>query len=190
MATFLSIFTLSLLISLISLLLSPSHKPPHSIQIQNQTLTLTSNSTISTRNYIVRFVEYKKSQDHRDYLARNLGFEDWKWIERRNPAAKFPTDFGLVSINDEDDDKRKVLIEELEKLELVKDVYVDMSYERGLLGKLKSRERMGAFVDGRKRPGKIFTSMSFGDGESFVAAATTANSRINWSRSLLSQVLS
>lgn len=110
------------------------------------------------------------------------------WIERRNPAAKFPTDFGLVSINDEDDDNRKLLIEELEKLDLVKDVYVDMSYQRSLLGKLKSRERMGAFVDGRKRPGKIFTSMSFGDGESFVAAAITANSSINWSRNLLSQV--
>lgn len=184
MATLLSIFTLSLLISLVSLLLSPSHKPPHSIQIQNQTLTL---SSISTRNYLVRFVEYKKSQDHRDYLTENLGFEHWKWIERRNPAAKFPTDFGLVSIDDEDDDKRKVLIEELERLELVKDVHVDMSYERSLLGKLKTRERMGAFVDGRKRPGKIFTSMSFGDGDSFVAAAMTANSSINWSRNLLSQ---
>lgn len=183
MATFLSIFTLSLLISL--LLFPPPHKPPHLIQNQNQTLTLSSNSTIFSRNYIVRFVEYKKSQDHRDYLAQKLGFEGWKWIERRNPAAKFPTDFGLVSIDDDDDsDKRKFLIEELE---LVKDVYVDMSYERSLLGKLKTRERMGAFVDGRKRPGKIFTSMSFGDGESFVAAATTANSSINWSRNLLSQ---
>ncbi|KAK1365386.1 Membrane-bound transcription factor site-1 protease [Heracleum sosnowskyi] len=189
MATFLSIFTISLLISLISLLLSPSsHKPPHSIL--NQTLTLSSNSPISTRNYIVRFVEYKISQDHKDYLSEHLGFEHWRWIERRNPAAKFPTDFGLVSIDDDDDDndeKRKVLIEELEKLELVKDVYVDMSYERSLLGKLKSRERMGAFVDGRKRPGKIFTSMSFGDAESFSAAATTANSSLNWSRNLLSQ---
>lgn len=123
-------------------------------------------------------------------MDENLGFKQWKWIERRNPAAKFPTDFGLVSIEDDCDGecvRRKELIEELEKLELVKDVYVDMSYERSLLGKLKSRERMGAFVDGRKRPGKIFTSMSFGEGESFVAAATTANTSINWSRNLLSQ---
>lgn len=179
--TTLLIFTISLLILVISLLVSPPKT------IKNETLNLN-----STRNYIVRFVEYKKWEDHRDYLSDNLGLKlQWKWIERRNPAAKYPTDFGLLSIPDDDDSvMKKVLIEKLEKLELVKDVHVDMSYERrSLLGNFKTRERMGAFVDGRKRPGKIFTSMSFGEGDAFVAAATTANASINWSRNLLSQVL-
>ncbi|KAL1808844.1 hypothetical protein DCAR_0728368 [Daucus carota subsp. sativus] len=177
--TTLLIFTISLLILVISLLVSPPKT------IKNETLNLN-----STRNYIVRFVEYKKWEDHRDYLSDNLGLKlQWKWIERRNPAAKYPTDFGLLSIPDDDDSvMKKVLIEKLEKLELVKDVHVDMSYERrSLLGNFKTRERMGAFVDGRKRPGKIFTSMSFGEGDAFVAAATTANASINWSRNLLSQ---
>lgn len=71
------------------------------------------------------------------------------------------------------------LIEEIERLNLVKDVNVDLSYKRALLG--------GAFQDGKKRPGKMFTSMSFNDGEYYQAA--TSNSTINWGRHLLMQVL-
>lgn len=69
------------------------------------------------------------------------------------------------------------LIEEIEKLESVKDVNLDFSYKRELLG---------GFEDGKKRPGKIFTSMSFNEGEYY--AATTSNSTINWGRHLLTQV--
>lgn len=69
------------------------------------------------------------------------------------------------------------LIEEIEKLKLIKDVNLDLSYKRELLG---------AFEDGKKRPGKIFTSMSFHDGEYY--AAMTSNSTINWGRHLLMQV--
>lgn len=60
---------------------------------------------------------------------------------------------------------------------MVKDVSVDSSYKRGLLG--------GAFEDGKKRPGKIFTSMSFNEGEHYTA--TTSNCTINWRRHLLMQ---
>ncbi|MBA0647213.1 hypothetical protein Goklo_015118, partial [Gossypium klotzschianum] len=43
----------------------------------------------------------------------------WEWIERRNVAAKFPTDFGLVSI---EGSVKEALIEEIERLGFVKDV--------------------------------------------------------------------
>lgn len=70
------------------------------------------------------------------------------------------------------------LIEEIERLTLVKDVNVDLSYKRELLG--------GAFVDGEKRPGKIFTSMSFS--ESSYYAAATSNYTINLGRHLMMEV--
>lgn len=77
------------------------------------------------------------------------------------------------------------MIEEFGKLELVKDVWADLSYHRSLLE--KGNGRVGAFVDGKKRPGKIFTSMSFTEGENYVAAATS-NMTLNWKRDLLMQV--
>lgn len=57
---------------------------------------------------------------------------------------------------------------------------MDLSYKRELLAG-------GAFEDAKKRPGKIFTSMSVDDGE-YYAAASTSNSTINWRRHLLMQV--
>lgn len=69
----------------------------------------------------------------------------------------------------------------------MKDVNVDVTYRGDLLGQ-GTRGKDGAFVDGEKRPGKIFTSMSFGDGDEQHYYAATANSTINWGRQLLSQV--
>lgn len=69
------------------------------------------------------------------------------------------------------------VIREIRSLGFVKDVNVDSRYTRGVLG--------GAFVDGKKRPGKIFTSMSFNEEEHYAAA--TSNSTINWGRQLLMQ---
>ncbi|KAL5771223.1 hypothetical protein ACOSP7_015377 [Xanthoceras sorbifolium] len=130
---------------------------------------------VSPNNYIVRFTEYKKADDHLSYLKSGIRSDGWEWIERKNPAAKYPTDFGLISI---DEPLKQTLIEEIERLKLVKDVNVDSSYRRELLE--------GAFKDGKKRPGKIFTSMSFNEGE-YYATATTSNSTINWGRHLLMQ---
>lgn len=104
----------------------------------------------------------------------------WRWIARRNPASAYPTDFGLVSI--EEGPAREGLIGEIGRLGLVKDVSLDMSYGRGLLR--ESGERVGAFVDGMKRPGKIFTSMSFSEGEGEYYTAIS-NSSISWRRHLL-----
>ncbi|XWS17268.1 hypothetical protein CRYUN_Cryun33cG0053100 [Craigia yunnanensis] len=139
---------------------------------RNQTLT---HNQTTRNNYIIRFTDYKPASDHRSYLDSSLRSDGWEWIERRNPAAKFPTDFGLLSIKDS---VKETLIEEIERLSFVKDVNVDSSYNRGLLG--------GAFENEQKRPGKIFTSMSFSE-EKHCHDSGLSNSSINWSRHLLMQ---
>lgn len=159
---------LTVLVSFYLLQFIPSPSPIQTpTQNQNQT-------RISRNNYIVRFREYKTAEDHCSYLKSRITPDGWKWIERKNPASKYPTDFGLISV---EESAKQGLIEEIERLNLVKDVSVDSSYKRGLLG--------GAFEDGKKRPGKIFTSMSFNEGEHYTA--TTSNCTINWRRHLLMQ---
>lgn len=79
------------------------------------------------------------------------------------------------------------MIGEMEGLGLVKDVNVDASYRRGLL-KEEKRDRVGAFVNGEKRPGKIFTKMSFSEGEEEHRTTVMANSSFSWRRELLSEV--
>lgn len=180
-------FNFSFIFLLISISLYRFNNAP-----QSQTTPL-QQPLITRKNYIVRFIQYKKAEGHKAYLEQNAkespyGSCSWEWIDRNNPASKFPTDFGLVAI---DDDAVNSVIRKFETLEIVKDVRVDSSYHlRNLLSGTKNKryERVGAFVDGKKRPGKIFTSMSFSDGEDFVAAATTPNQTIDWKRQLLSHV--
>lgn len=185
-----SFINLSLIVLLISIALFHFKISP-----QNQTLTpkpsprsQEQQPVVTRRNYIVRFIEYKKAELHKEYLEQNTnGSSSWKWIHRNNPASRFPTDFGVVAI---DDESASSVIGEFERLKMVKDVRVDSSYQlRNLLGKNENErsERIGAFSDGKKRPGKIFTSMSFGEGEDNVVAAATSNQTINWERHLLSQ---
>ncbi|KAD6795131.1 hypothetical protein E3N88_06027 [Mikania micrantha] len=179
-----TILNLSIIVLLFSISVIHFNKSP-----QNQTLTLKSSPpskeqqpVASRRNYIVRFNEYKKSEHHKEYLEQNTKGKSnctssWDWINRNNPASRFPTDFGVVSIDDAEADS---LITEFESLGMVKDVTVDSSYQlRNLLGRNeKEHERIGSFFDGKKRPGKIFTSMSFGECEE--------NQTIEWRRELLS----
>ena len=131
-------------------LFDPSSGPSPRLGPKNGTLTL-------SRNYVVRFLEYRKAEDHWAYLEETLGSLDgWRWIERRNPAASFPTDFGVLEIEDL---HRMSLIKELETLGRVKDVFVDSSYSRSLFAEENPND--GTFLECKKRPGKIFTSMSF-----------------------------
>ena len=116
------------------------------------------------------------------YLERNVRSKGWKWIERRNPAAKYPTDFGLVSI---ENSVKESLTDELLHLGLVKDVNLDMSYNGGLLN--EDRDKVGAFMNGKKRPGKIFTTMSFSE-EDKDHYGKSRNSSVKWGRQLLMQV--
>ncbi|KAL5572655.1 hypothetical protein UlMin_022252 [Ulmus minor] len=149
----------------------------------NRTSTLNSTEPqIKRNNYIVRFIEYKKAEAHREYLQSGLRLAGWGWIDRRNPAARFPTDFGLVWI---EESAREGVIREIERLGLVKDVNYDVRYGRGLLREEK-REKVGAFVDGKKRPGKIFTSMSFSESEGEYHTSIS-NLSISWKRELLAE---
>ncbi|KAL0339060.1 UNVERIFIED_CONTAM: Subtilisin-like protease SBT6.1 [Sesamum angustifolium] len=148
---------------------------------RNSTSPVSSPEETAPRNHIIRFFHYKQAQDLREYLEGNVKSNGWKWVERHNPAMKFPTDFALVSIEER---LKEFLVGEFEKLELVKDVSLDVSYQRGVL----EEKAVGAFVDGKKRPGKIFTAMSFGEGENSTGAvANTSGVRISWRRNLMMQ---
>ncbi|KAL2553727.1 Subtilisin-like protease SBT6.1 [Forsythia ovata] len=133
-------------------------------------------------NHIIRFIQYKKAQDHREYLESNVKLKGWEWVERKNPAMKFATDFALVAI---EEFMLELLIGEFGKLELVKDVSLDLSYQRGVLEERNGK--VGAFVDGKKRPGKIFTAMSFDEGENYDAVASTRSTTTSWRRNLMMQ---
>ncbi|GIM13551.1 hypothetical protein Vretimale_16642 [Volvox reticuliferus] len=57
-------------------------------------------SASSASRLVVRFDHYAPADDHRDFLRRLLGPEGpetWSWLPRNNPAARFPTDFGLLA---------------------------------------------------------------------------------------------
>ncbi|CAO2822857.1 unnamed protein product [Amaranthus hypochondriacus] len=139
-----------------------------------------SNSRI---NYIVRFFDYKHADIHRNYLRRSIKSDGWDWIERRNPAAEFPTDFGVVEI---EETVKMGVIEEIEGLSSVKDVSPDFSYTRTLLEE-ETLQRDSEFCNVKKKPGKIFTKMSFeekeeGDGSHW---SVLSNQSISWRRHLL-----
>ncbi|XP_062233545.1 subtilisin-like protease SBT6.1 [Phragmites australis] len=119
--------------------------------------------------YVVRFVEYRRAEEHRDYLEAGLrGAEaPWRWVERRNPAAAFPTDFAVLEIRDE---HRDAVVEAVRALGRVRDVHADATYSRGVLS-----------ADLPPRQGKLFTAMSFegeeeGGGEKDVVCSRKSNS--------------
>lgn len=134
-----------------------------------------------SKNYIVWFYQYREAEDHWNYLQDNLKFKGWQWIERENPAARFPTDFGLVAI---DKSAKELLLEKFIELNIVKDVSLDLSYQRIVLE--EKSEKIGAFANGKKRPGKIFTAMSFSESQNY-AVANTSKLKISWKRHLLMQ---
>lgn len=73
----------------------------------------------------------------------------------------------------------------------MKYVSLDVSYKRGLMMKHERENnninKGGAFVDGNKRPGKIFTKMSFCEAGEEEDTGNRNNS-IKWGRQLLLQV--
>ncbi|CAM6083630.1 unnamed protein product [Calypogeia fissa] len=79
--------------------------------------------------YIVRFNEYRHASVHRQALEQVLGTNGWNWVERRNPAAAFPTDFGLLRIQD---DGREALLSQLAGVSFVRDVSPQMQFTRAL----------------------------------------------------------
>jgi len=147
--------------------------------------TLTPNSSPPPPNYIVAFRHYAAADLHRAYLESALRPEGWRWIPRQNPAAQFPTDFGLVAIEDSG------VVDEIRNLGSVKYVSLDVSYKRGLMTKDQGRnKKVGTFEDGmKKRPGKIFTAMSFCEAEEEDEKNVGNRSgSVKWGRELLMQV--
>ena len=50
--------------------------------------------------FIVRFRDYKMAAEHKQALVADLGEADsWRYVDRNNAAAKFPTDFALLEID-------------------------------------------------------------------------------------------
>lgn len=162
--TIFSIFLLFLALFKTLTLKNPSISPP---------------SPSSPPNYIIGFTQYKPSSHHLSYLQSNLQSKGWQWINRKNPASKYPTDFGVVSVEE------LGVIDEIKKLGLVKYVSLDMSYKRGLLN-----DKVGSFFDGGKKPGKIFTKMSFceADEHGQEQDSVNLNGSVNLRRQLLIQV--
>lgn len=79
------------------------------------------------------------------------------------------------------------VIGEIERLNKVKDVSVDLSYTRSLLEEDKL-ERESGLCDVKKRPGKIFTKMSFEEEEEQGIGghwSSISNQTISWRRHLM-----
>lgn len=82
--------------------------------------------------WIVRFRNYKHAAKHKRLLEEHLGSssELWGWVDRVNPAAKLPTDFGLLTVAASEEGRR--FREHLAGLPEVKDVSPQMRFTRGL----------------------------------------------------------
>ncbi|WVZ15630.1 hypothetical protein V8G54_013196 [Vigna mungo] len=135
-------------------------------------------------NYIIVFRHYAAVDSHRIYLESALRPEGWRWIPRQNPAAQFPTDFGLVAIEDSG------VVDEIRKLGSVKYVSLDMSYKRSLMTKdQRCNKKVGAFENGtEQRRGKIITAMSFCEAEEDEESVGNHSSSVKWGRELMMQV--
>lgn len=59
---------------------------------------------------IVRFQSYKSADTHKADLAAALAQASgaWKWVDRKNAAALYPTDFALLEVADAVSDNIKV----------------------------------------------------------------------------------
>ncbi|OEL31558.1 Subtilisin-like protease SBT6.1 [Dichanthelium oligosanthes] len=127
--------------------------------------------------HVVRFLEYRHAEDHREYLDAGLRgaalAASWRWVERRNPAAAFPTDFVVLEIRDA---HREAVVAAVRALGRVRDVHTDATYSRSVLS-----------APDRPPPGrgKLFTSMSF-EGEEEGGEMGNSSSA-TWGRRLLLQ---
>lgn len=100
--------------------------------------------------WIVRFKKYRMAAEHRAALEAALagasppvGPRAWAWVERRNAAMRFPTDFGLVRVAGDAGPIKAAL----EALPFVKDVHPERRLTRAML----SQEQSGG-GGGRQQP--------------------------------------
>ncbi|KAH9300652.1 hypothetical protein KI387_012235, partial [Taxus chinensis] len=186
------LIAVTVVLTILLLLSPPLDRPAESSRAQNpnppRDRGLKLQDFVKNR-YIVRFKKYRHGREHKLAMEEQLGAKKgWKWIERNNAASAYPTDFGLLELQDD-----RGLIEEIGKLGFVKDVSAEARYSRGLLfdnGEnagdagnyfeaegVEDQGNIGGFGE-KKRPGKIFTSMSY---------EGAGNGSHSWSRQLLFQ---
>jgi hypothetical protein len=141
-------------------------------------------------NYIVRFFDYRHAEVHRSYLEESLQFpaDAWRWIDRSNAAASFATDFGLVEIGKS---HQTAVIDAIQGLDRIRDVHVDSTYKRELFE--VDRDGGDQFRFGsERRPGKLFTRMSFNEdgeeGDKEAVWSVYSNSSLSWKRKLMMEV--
>ncbi|KAJ7567087.1 hypothetical protein O6H91_02G131800 [Diphasiastrum complanatum] len=149
--------------------------------------------------FIVRFKEYKHASQHKRVLEGSLHGGGWRWVDRKNPASIFPTDFALLKIDPKHEDSLK---RQLEELSFVKDVSPQMRFTRTPLadkhkpnsaGDLPYNEEKddlghreaeeGGSLIVKKPPGRLRTRILEVEEESLMSNATL----LNHHRSLLLQ---
>ncbi|UPR03231.1 subtilisin-like serine protease [Chloropicon primus] len=95
------------------------------------------------RRFVVTFRDYKLVGEHRARLTERLNTElnetqrgGWNWVDRKNAAVKYPTDFGVVSVTDES------VLPALRGVDMVKGIFADNKIAgRGLLSTTESDYR-------------------------------------------------
>jgi len=174
---------LPLLLLTLRILPLPSGSPHHSGRVGGE------GKTPPASRHVVRFLEYRRAEEHREYLDAGLRgavtpapAAAWRWVERRNPAAAFPTDFAVLEIRDA---HRDAVVAAVRALGRVRDVHADATYSRSPLS-------ASAGAPDRPRPprrGKLFTAMSFeGEDEGGGEGEAGNSSSATWGRRLLLQV--
>lgn len=118
--------------------------------------------------FIVRFREYKYAFEHKEGLKCVLDEYGWQWVDRVNPAAVLPTDFGLLRVSK--DWKLKIL-DQLANADSVKDVSPQMQFTRGLASGRVSDEEADVSLHEKQdlayfqeqRSGRFTTRSSYSD---------------------------
>ena len=89
---------------------STTHLPAEDLKQQNNTAKRQWTHSNVLGRFIVRFQSYKSAEDHKTDLTAALAQASgaWKWIDRQNAAALYPTDFALLEVADAVSDKIKV----------------------------------------------------------------------------------
>ncbi|CAD6337575.1 unnamed protein product [Miscanthus lutarioriparius] len=162
----------------------PSGSPNRSSRVGGE-----GEETPPASRHVVRFLEYRRAEEHREYLDAGLRggaaaapapAAAWRWVERRNPAATFPTDFAVLEIRDA---HREAVVAAVRALGRVRDVHADATYSRSPLSAAAAADRPRP-----PRRGKLFTAMSFeGEEESGGEGEVGNSSSATWGRRLLLQ---
>jgi len=111
------------------------------------------------QQFIVRFHEYRQSRDWKLELENILGeaSSQWRWIDRENAAASFPTDFGVIRLSPltSDMSKEKLMRHDA----VVKDIHPDQMLRRDLAMYDENEEGSASFF---KPKGRFRTRPTFG----------------------------